>query len=89
MKFCDVGGCEDTLREVSKLLVHLLHPKVFSQLGVHPPQGFLLHGPPGCGKTLLAHAVAGVSVVDRKEGRGLGLCRMGEKGEGAGQGGGV
>ena len=60
VKFSDVGGCEDTLEEISKLLLHLQHPEIFSRLGVHPPQGFLLHGPPGCGKTLMAHAIAGV-----------------------------
>ena len=42
------------------MLLHLCHPEVFSRLGVRPPQGFLLHGPPGSGKTLLAHAIAGV-----------------------------
>lgn len=60
MKFSDIGGCDNTVEQVCKLLVHMRHPEVFRTLGVTPPRGFLLHGPPGCGKTLLAHAVAGV-----------------------------
>nr|XP_046257633.1 nuclear valosin-containing protein-like isoform X2 [Scatophagus argus] len=59
LKFEDVGGNEETLTEVCKLLVHMRHPEVYQQLGMVPPRGFLLHGPPGCGKTLLAQAVAG------------------------------
>ncbi|XP_063048322.1 nuclear valosin-containing protein-like isoform X2 [Engraulis encrasicolus] len=59
VKFEDVGGNEETLTEVCKLLIHMRHPEVYQQLGVVPPRGFLLHGPPGCGKTLLAQAVAG------------------------------
>ncbi|XP_069578679.1 nuclear valosin-containing protein-like isoform X2 [Brachyistius frenatus] len=59
VKFEDVGGNEETLTEVCKLLIHMRHPEVYQQLGVVPPKGFLLHGPPGCGKTLLAQAVAG------------------------------
>ncbi|XP_078349901.1 nuclear valosin-containing protein-like [Oculina patagonica] len=59
VKFSDIGGCDDTVEQVCKLLVHMKHPEVFRTLGVTPPRGFLLHGPPGCGKTLLAHAIAG------------------------------
>lgn len=63
VKFSDIGGCEETVEQVCKLLVHMKHPEVFRTLGVTPPRGFLLHGPPGCGKTLLAHAIAGVGKV--------------------------
>nr|XP_012606768.1 nuclear valosin-containing protein-like isoform X4 [Microcebus murinus] len=59
VKFEDVGGSDTTLKEVCKLLIHMRHPEVYHHLGVVPPRGVLLHGPPGCGKTLLAHAIAG------------------------------
>ncbi|XP_007530230.1 nuclear valosin-containing protein-like isoform X2 [Erinaceus europaeus] len=59
VKFEDIGGNDATLREVCKMLIHMRHPEVYQRLGVTPPCGVLLHGPPGCGKTLLAHAIAG------------------------------
>ncbi|XP_078398935.1 nuclear valosin-containing protein-like isoform X1 [Cetorhinus maximus] len=59
VKFEDVGGSEETLKAVCQLLIHMRHPEVYQQLGVVPPRGFLLHGPPGCGKTLLAQAIVG------------------------------
>ena len=58
--FAHIGGNEKTLQEVCDLLENVIHPEVFRKLGeASPPISFLLHGPPGCGKTLLAHALAG------------------------------
>ncbi|CAM9973678.1 unnamed protein product, partial [Phaeothamnion confervicola] len=59
-RYSDLGGIACVLQEVRELIEYpLLHPEVYAHLGIEPPRGILLHGPPGCGKTLLAHAIAG------------------------------
>lgn len=59
VSYSDIGGLDYQIMEIRELVeLPLLRPEVFEKVGIDPQKGVLLHGPPGCGKTLLAKAVA-------------------------------
>ncbi len=61
--FADVAGIEEAKEEVTEIIEFLKNPKKFARLGGRIPRGVLLTGEPGCGKTLLAKAIAGEADV--------------------------
>merc|ERR1719158_1201766 len=59
VKWDDIGGLEDTKRSLQEMILYPIeHPEKFEKFGMQPSRGVLFYGPPGCGKTLLAKAVA-------------------------------
>lgn len=82
---------DDVVAQLMELIgLPILHPEIFLSTGVEPPRGVLLHGPPGCGKTSIANALAGelqvpfisisapsvVSGMSGESEKRLGICLM-------------
>jgi len=63
VKFSDVAGVDEAVEELNEVVEFLQERKKFIALGAKIPKGVLLVGPPGCGKTLLARAIAGEAGV--------------------------
>jgi AAA family ATPase len=65
VRYSDVGGQAVAIQKLREAVEWpLLHPEAFERLGVRPPKGLLLYGPPGCSKTVLARACATESGIN-------------------------
>ena len=59
MFYTDIGGMDIQKQEIREAVeLPLTHFDLYKQIGIDPPRGVLMYGPPGCGKTMLAKAVA-------------------------------
>lgn len=67
ISLANLGGVDEVVAELNELVaMPMLYPETYLKTGIQPPRGVLLHGPPGCGKTMIANAFAaeiGVSFI--------------------------
>jgi len=72
IEYEDIGGLASQIEQIRDAVeLPFLHPELFREHGLKPPKGVLLYGPPGCGKTLIAKAVANSLAKKAAEVRGL------------------
>ncbi|KAG8318950.1 26S proteasome regulatory subunit 6B [Homalodisca vitripennis] len=65
VQYSDIGGMDMQKQEIREAVeLPLTHFELYKQIGIDPPRGVLMYGPPGCGKTMLAKAVAHHTTAD-------------------------